>query len=261
MLILASDMLVLAERRGPTDVARADEPLLKVQGIDAGYRAVQVLWSFALDVHRGEVVALVGSNGAGKTTLLRVLSGVLAPWRGSLDFDGHSMAGLPSHAFVRAGVAHVPEGRRLFAGLSVEANLMLGAFTRAKRAEINEDLGRIYELFPELAERRHQIAGTLSGGQQQMVAIGRGLMARPKLLLIDELSLGLAPMIVDRLIAAIVQIKSAREPAILLVDQDVQVAFSLADRGYVMEMGRQVLTGTAAELATNPRVKEAYLGL
>jgi branched-chain amino acid transport system ATP-binding protein len=239
----------------------AGEPLLKVEQLDAGYRTAQVLWGFSLEIHRGEVVALVGSNGAGKTTLLRVLSGVLAPWRGNVDFEGRPMAGLPSHVFVRTGIAHVPEGRRLFAGLNVEANLLLGAFTREDSVKTKDDLGHVYDLFPELAELKHQIAGTLSGGQQQMVAIGRGLMARPKLLLIDELSLGLAPVIVDRLIAAIVKIRSAGEPAILLVDQDVQIAFSLADRGYVMEMGREVLNGRAAELATNPRIKEAYLGL
>jgi branched-chain amino acid transport system ATP-binding protein len=242
-------------------LATGSRPILKVEGIDAGYRAVQVLWSVGLEIHRGEVVALVGSNGAGKTTLLRTLSGVLAPWRGTVQFEGRSIASLAAHFFVRAGISHVPEGRRLFAGLTVEANLLLGAFTCKIESEKRNELGRMYEIFPELAERRHQIAGTLSGGQQQMVAIGRGLMARPKLLLIDELSLGLAPVLVDRLIDAVKQIKATKELAILLVDQDVQVAFSLADRGYVMEMGRQVLHGRAADLAVNPRIKKAYLGL
>jgi branched-chain amino acid transport system ATP-binding protein len=253
----------MPERSDPhaSGLADGEEPILKAAGIDAGYRAVQVLWSFDLEIHRGEVVALVGSNGAGKTTLLRTLSGVLAPWRGTVDFEGHSIAGLPSHLFVRAGIAHVPEGRRLFAGLTVEANLLLGAISRKFEAAKRDELDKMYVLFPELAERRHQIAGTLSGGQQQIVAIGRGLMARPKLLLIDELSLGLAPVVVDRLIEAIKQIKATKELAVLLVDQDVQVAFSLADRGYVMEMGRQVLHGRAAELAVNPRIKEAYLGM
>jgi branched-chain amino acid transport system ATP-binding protein len=235
--------------------------LLKVEQLEAGYRAVQVLWGFSLEVYPKEVIALVGSNGAGKTTLLRALSGVLNPWKGSIVFEGRSVVGLPSHSFVRAGISHVPEGRRLFAGLTVEANLKLGAFTRASRPERGQELERVYELFPELAERRHQIAGTLSGGQQQMVAIGRGLMARPKLLLIDELSLGLAPVIVDRMVDAIQQLRRAGSPAILLVDQDVQVALTFADRGYVMEMGRQVLSGPAQDLAQDSRIREAYLGL
>jgi branched-chain amino acid transport system ATP-binding protein len=203
----------------------------------------------------------VGSNGAGKTTLLRTLSGVLPLWSGSISFEGRSLAGKPSHTFVESGIAHVPEGRRLFAGLTVEANLRLGAFIRKSGPAVERDLEHIYALFPELCDRRHQLAGTLSGGQQQMVAIGRGLMGRPKLLMIDELSLGLAPVVVDRLINSITEIKAEGEVAILLVDQDVQVAFSLADRGYVMEMGREVLQGPARELGNNPKIKEAYLGL
>jgi branched-chain amino acid transport system ATP-binding protein len=235
--------------------------MMKADGIDAGYRAVQVLWGVGLEIHSGEVVALVGSNGAGKTTLLRTISGVLGPWRGNVRFEDRSMTGLPAHAFVQAGIVHVPEGRRLFSGLTIEANLLLGAFTQKSSAVKQRELERIYTLFPEIAERRKQLAGTLSGGQQQMVAIGRGLMSAPKLLLIDELSLGLAPVIVDRLVLAVAQIKKEQRTAILLVDQDVQVAFSLADRGYVMDMGREVLSGPAAELATNPKVKEAYLGM
>ena len=235
--------------------------LLAVAGVQAGYRGVQVIWDVTLEVGRGEVVALVGSNGAGKTTLLRTLSGVLPLWSGSVSFEGRALGGKSSHVFVAAGIAHVPEGRRLFAGLTVEANLRLGAFVRKAGPDVESDLERIYALFPELKERRHQLAGTLSGGQQQMVAIGRGLMGRPKLLMIDELSLGLAPVVVDRLIKSIGDIRAEGEIAILLVDQDVQVAFSLADRGYVMEMGREVLQGPAEELARNPRIKEAYLGL
>jgi branched-chain amino acid transport system ATP-binding protein len=247
--------------RSTSDSMPAAKPLLEADGIEAGYRAVQVLWGVSLQMYPGEVVALVGSNGAGKTTLLRTLSGVLAPWHGSVRFAERLLSGLPSHVFVRSGIAHVPEGRRLFSGLTVEANLLLGAFTRKSGPETAEDLERTYGLFPELAERRSQLAGTLSGGQQQMVAIGRGLMARPKLLMIDELSLGLAPVVVDRLIEAITRIKAEKRLAILLVDQDVQVAFSLADRGYVMEMGREVLHGPATELAVNPKIKAAYLGL
>jgi branched-chain amino acid transport system ATP-binding protein len=240
---------------------KASTVLLSVAGIQAGYRALQVLWDVTLEIRRGEVVALVGSNGAGKTTLLRTLSGVLPLWSGSVSFEGRSLAGKPSHVFVEAGIAHVPEGRRLFAGLTVEANLRLGAFIRKSGPAVEHDLQRIYALFPELYGRRHQLAGTLSGGQQQMVAIGRGLMGRPKLLMIDELSLGLAPVVVDRLINSITDIRAEGEVAILLVDQDVQAAFSLADRGYVMEMGREVLQGPARELANNPKIKEAYLGL
>ena len=235
--------------------------LMAAHDLDTGYGAVQVLWNFNIEVNTGEVVALVGSNGAGKTTLLRALSGVLKPWRGTVTFDGHSMVGLGSHEFVRAGISHVPEGRRLFSGLTVETNLTMGAFTRSSRTEILESLERVYSLFPGLAERRRQLAGTLSGGEQQMAAIGRGLMARPKLLLIDELSLGLAPVIVDRVVEVIESIKETEALAILLVDQDVQVAFALADRGYVMEMGRVVASGPASRLAVDERVKEAYLGL
>ena len=235
--------------------------LLAVSGIQAGYRGVQVIWDVALEIGRGEVVALVGSNGAGKTTLLRTLSGVLPIWSGSISFEGRSLVGKPSHVFVAAGIAHVPEGRRLFAGLTVEANLRLGAFIRKSGPDVEYDLERIYAVFPELQQRRKQVAGTLSGGQQQMVAIGRGLMGRPKLLMIDELSLGLAPVVVDRLIDSIKDIKAEGKVSILLVDQDVQVAFSLADRGYVMEMGREVLQGPAGELANNPKIKESYLGL
>jgi branched-chain amino acid transport system ATP-binding protein len=238
-----------------------ESALLAAGGIQAGYRGVQVIWDVTLRIGRGEVVALVGSNGAGKTTLLRTLSGVLPLWSGSVSFEGRSLGGKPSHLFVEAGIAHVPEGRRLFAGLTVEANLRLGAFIRKAGPDVEDDLERIYALFPELRERRQQLAGTLSGGQQQMVAIGRGLMGRPKLLMIDELSLGLAPVVVDRLIKSIGEIRAEGEVAILLVDQDVQVAFSLADRGYVMEMGREVLQGPAGELASNPKIKEAYLGL
>jgi len=245
----------------PNPLETPGSALLAVSGIQAGYRGVQVIWDVTLEIGRGEVVALVGSNGAGKTTLLRTLSGVLPIWSGSVSFEGCSLVGKPSHVFVAAGIAHVPEGRRLFAGLTVEANLRLGAFIRKSGPDVEHDLARIYVLFPELKERRHQLAGTLSGGQQQMVAIGRGLMGRPKLLMIDELSLGLAPVVVDRLINSIKDIKSEGEVSILLVDQDVQVAFSLADRGYVMEMGREVLQGPAGELANNPKIKESYLGL
>jgi branched-chain amino acid transport system ATP-binding protein len=239
----------------------ANVTLLSASGIQAGYRGVQVIWDVTLAIGRGEVVALVGSNGAGKTTLLRTLSGVLPLWNGSVSFEGQHLTGRPSHIFVAAGIAHVPEGRRLFAGLSVEANLRLGAFIRKSGPDVEHDLERIYSLFPELKDRRHQLAGTLSGGQQQMVAIGRGLMGRPKLLMIDELSLGLAPVVVDRLIKSISDIKTEGKIAVLLVDQDVQVACSLADRGYVMEMGREVLQGPAGELVNNPKIKQAYLGL
>jgi branched-chain amino acid transport system ATP-binding protein len=245
----------------PNQCDATDTALLAATGIAAGYRGVQVIWDVTLQIGRGEVVALVGSNGAGKTTLLRTLSGVLPLWSGSVSFEGRSLSGKPSHVFVAAGIAHVPEGRRLFAGLTVDANLRLGAFIRKAGPDVEHDLERVYALFPELRERRHQLAGTLSGGQQQMVAIGRGLMGRPKLLMIDELSLGLAPVVVDRLIKSIGDIRAEGEVAILLVDQDVQVAFSLADRGYVMEMGREVLQGPAGELACNPKIKEAYLGL
>ncbi len=233
--------------------------MLEVKHVNAGYGEVQVLWDVSLRVERGEIVALVGSNGAGKSTLLKVISGIITPMSGEILFEGAPIAGLPSEQIVRRGIVQVPEGRRLFPEMSVEENLLMGAYTRRDH-QVKADLEWVYSLFPRLAERRNQEAGSLSGGEQQMCALARGLMGRPKLLLIDEMSLGLAPIIVDSLIEIVRQMNE-QGTTILLVEQDVQVALEQADRGYVLEVGRITLEGTARELLQDPRIKEAYLGL
>jgi branched-chain amino acid transport system ATP-binding protein len=246
---------------GNTSV-RSQQPLLAVRGVDAGYGDTQVLWDVSLEVDRGEVVALVGANGAGKSTLLAAVSGLLRPWRGEVVLGGRNIERLPAERVVAAGMAHVPQGRRLFPGLSVEENLKLGAFTRrAGSAQgIARDLERVYALLPRLRERRAQLAGSLSGGEQQMCAIARGLMARPDLLLIDEMSLGLAPNVVDDILTALDDIHREEGLAVLIVEQDVQIALERADRGYVIENGRIVLGGPAAELLNSESVRAAYLG-
>jgi branched-chain amino acid transport system ATP-binding protein len=235
-------------------------PLLLVRSLSAGYGDTRVLWDVALEVRRGEVVALIGANGAGKSTLLAVISGLVRSWRGGIEFAGQSITHTSAEGIVARGLAHVPQGRRLFAALSVEQNLRLGAYARRGSSGIAGDLERIYTLLPKLRERRKQLAGSLSGGEQQMVAIGRGLMAKPQLLLIDELSLGLAPNIVDDILAAIDRIHREEGLSFLLVEQDVQIALERADRGYVIENGRIVLQGTGQELLRSESVRAAYLG-
>lgn len=234
--------------------------LLELRGIDAGYGAVQVLWDVSLHVARGEVVALIGANGAGKSTLLRVISGLLAPSRGEVTFEAESIAALAPERIVRRGLAHVPQGRRLFAELTVRENLLLGAYARPDRASIAADLGRVLELFPALAGRLGLPASQLSGGEQQMAALARALMARPRLLLIDEPSLGLAPIVVRELMDVVDRLRGEGS-SVLLVEQDVAVALARADRGYVLETGRIVLTGTARALMADRGVRAAYLGL
>lgn len=233
--------------------------LLELKGINAGYGDVQVLWDVSLHVTEGEVVALVGSNGAGKSTILKVISGILTPMSGQIMFAGEDITRLPSEQIVARGIIQVPEGRRLFPEMSVEENLLMGAYAR-RDDEIQKDLGWVYELFPILDERRRQEAGSLSGGEQQMCAVARGLMGRPKLLLIDEMSLGLAPIIVDDLIEIVAQINQ-QGATVLLVEQDVQVALEQANRGYVLEVGHIVMEGPATDLLEEPRVREAYLGI
>jgi branched-chain amino acid transport system ATP-binding protein len=237
-------------------------PLLAVQGVRAGYGETQVLWDISMAVGRGEVVALVGANGAGKSTLLNVLSGLLPARSGTVSFDGHKITHTAAERIVKLGMAHVPQGRRLFAALSVEENLKLGAYTRRAGATkaIADDLARIYALLPKLQERRKQLAGSLSGGEQQMCAIARGLMTRPSLLLVDELSLGLAPNIVDDILHAVDRIHREEGLSFLLVEQDVQIALERADRGYVLENGRIVLEGPGQELLSSEKVRAAYLG-
>ncbi len=235
--------------------------MLNIRRACAGYGEIQVLWDVDLSVSRGEFVALVGANGAGKTTLLRALAGLQEFCSGSVEFEGQSLVGLSPAQRVKLGIVLVPENRRLFYGLTVEQNLRLGAFTRPSNAEIEEDLARVYNLLPVLEERREQLAGNMSGGEQQMCAIARGLMSRPRLLMIDELSLGLAPIIVDKLFAALHEVRRQYGTTLFLVEQDVQVALESADRGYVLEMGRVAMVGKAQELLDRPEIRAAYLGL
>jgi branched-chain amino acid transport system ATP-binding protein len=235
-------------------------PKLRVDKLEAGYGDVQVLWDVTLEVAAREIVCLIGSNGAGKTTCLRCLSGVIPVASGTVEVDGRKLSAAPPAEFVRAGVAHVPEGRRLFSAMSVHDNLLMGAYLREDKAEIAADLERVYALFPILSERRRQDAGTLSGGEQQMCAIARGLMARPSLLMIDELSLGLAPRVVDSLTESLREI-NASGVAILLVEQDVMYALELSDRGFVMDRGRVTASGRSAELARDAAIREAFIGL
>jgi branched-chain amino acid transport system ATP-binding protein len=237
-------------------------PLLAVCNVSTGYGDSQVLWDVSLDVLPGEMVALVGANGAGKTTLLATISCLLPAWSGRIMLAGQEITRAKTERIVRLGIAHVPQGRRLFAGLTIEANLRLGAYTQraGSKQAIADDLERVYTLLPKLRERRTQLAGSLSGGEQQMCAIGRGLMARPKILLIDELSLGLAPNIADDILGALDTIHRQEHLSILLVEQDVQLALERADRAYVLENGRIVLSGRAADLLTSEQVRAAYLG-
>jgi branched-chain amino acid transport system ATP-binding protein len=233
-------------------------PLLRLSGLSAGYGEVRALFDVSLDVDEGEIVTLVGSNGAGKTTLLRAVSRVIEA-TGTLTFAGEDLAGLnPEQVFAR-GLVQVPEGRQLFARMTVEENLLMGAQRQKNRAGTARAFEQVYALFPILKDRRRQLAGNMSGGEQQMCAMGRALMAEPRLLLVDEMSLGLAPVIVDRLLEILADIRR-RGVTVLLVEQDVFAAFSVADRAYVMETGRIVRQGPVAELAEDPSVRHAYLG-
>ena len=237
------------------------EPLLVAERLDVAYGDVQVLWGISLAVGRGEAVAFIGSNGAGKTTLLRALSGTVPVRAGRLTFRGQDVTALPPDRRVALGLAHVPEGRQVFSGMTVRENLLMGAYSRRDgREQVQADLERVFALFPALAERRDQLAGTLSGGEQQMVAIGRGLMGRPELLLIDELSLGLAPVVVERLAEAVHEVHRSGT-TLLLVEQDVQTALEMAGRGYVIANGRVALEGSSADLLRSPEIREAYLGI
>jgi branched-chain amino acid transport system ATP-binding protein len=234
------------------------QPLLKVQGLAAGY-GMPVLQDVALEVGQAEIVALVGSNGAGKTTLLRSLSRVL-PSRGSIVFDGQELAqATPDRVFTQ-GLVQVPEGRQLFDQMTVRDNLLMGAYRRADKAGIARDLDKVYTMFPRMAERRDQVAGSMSGGEQQMCAMGRALMAAPRLVMVDEMSLGLAPVVVAQLMDVLAEIRKDGV-AVLLVEQDIHLALEGADRGYVMENGRVVLQGPSRDLIDNPDVRKAYLGL
>jgi branched-chain amino acid transport system ATP-binding protein len=231
------------------------DPLLQVSGLGAGYGRVQVLWDVDLEVGEREIVALVGPNGAGKTGLLRALSGMVETRGGTATFRGRSLVGKSMERIVDLGISHVPEGRRLFAGLTVRDNLRLGGWRTN-----NADFDRVVELFPRLGERLNQVTGSMSGGEQQMCAIARGLMSQPELMMIDELSLGLAPVVVDEILARLPDIASAGT-SVLLVEQDVDAALSVAERAYVLETGHVVLSGKAGELLADQRVQESYLGI
>ncbi|HEY3062537.1 MAG TPA: ABC transporter ATP-binding protein [Chloroflexota bacterium] len=234
--------------------------MLRVRDLNVAYGEVQVLWDVALDVFPGEIVALVGANGAGKSTLLSTISGLLQPVSGSISFAGSEIGGASTQRIVDLGIAHVPEGRRLFAAMSVRDQLKLGAFRRRDQARVAADIEYVVGLFPRLRERLHQLGGHLSGGEQQMAAIARGLMARPKLLMIDELSLGLAPVLVEHLMETMGVLNEAGT-TILIVEQDVQAALERAHRGYVLETGHIVLSGAATDLLSDARVRQAYLGV
>jgi branched-chain amino acid transport system ATP-binding protein len=234
--------------------------LLNLTGIRAGYGEINVLWGVDLTLAQGEITALVGSNGAGKSTLMRTLSGLIVPTAGRIDWAGENLCGQSPAQMLAHGIAHVPEGRRLFSSMNVEDNLLMGAYARKEpRAAIQRDLDRVYATFPKLHERLGQAAGTLSGGEQQMCAIGRGMMSAPRLLIIDELSLGLSPLLVEQLVEALRSLN--REGlSILVVEQDVITALELSTSAFVMDMGRIVQSGRSAELMHDPAIRSAYLG-
>lgn len=232
--------------------------MLAIRDISVFYGAIQALNNVSIDVNKGEIVAIIGSNGAGKSTLLRTISGILRPRTGSIEFEGEEIHTMPAHQIVRAGISHSPEGRRIFTNMSVMENLQLGAIIR-KDAEVSSDMDAIMKRFPRLRERIKQNAGTLSGGEQQMLAIGRALMSRPRLLLLDEPSLGLAPNLVTEIFKIVTDI-NAEGTTVLIVEQNANRSLEIAHRAYVLETGEIVLTDTGKNLLTNPKVKEAYLG-
>ncbi|MCX7854383.1 MAG: ABC transporter ATP-binding protein [Anaerolineae bacterium] len=234
-------------------------PLLRIENLHTYYGHVHALKGINLEVEEGEIVTLIGANGAGKSTTLRTISGLVRPREGQIEFNGHVLNHVPAHRIVQMGVCHVPEGRRIFTTLTVMENLMMGAYTLKDERTIRENLQRVFDLFPRLAERKNQLGGTLSGGEQQMLTIGRALMSRPRLLLLDEPSLGLAPMLVKAIFETVREI-NARGTTILLVEQNARAALKIAHRAYVLETGRVVLSGPAQELMRDERVRKAYLG-
>lgn len=234
--------------------------MLKLDGIDASYGGFQALFKVSLDVQAGEAVAVIGANGAGKTTLLRVISGLLPPAAGIMVMEGRDLVTTPPHKIIETGIAHVPESRRLFPRLSVRDNLRMGAFTSGARARFSERLDYVYKLFPRLRERENQLAGTLSGGEQQMCAIGRALMSSPKLVLLDEPSMGLAPVVVAQVFDLVRQIRSEGY-TVLIVEQNVRQVLKVADRAYLLEVGRIKASGSARELGDSDDIRKAYMGI
>jgi branched-chain amino acid transport system ATP-binding protein len=237
----------------------ADTAVLEVEGLHTYYGSIQALKGISITINEGEIVTLLGANGAGKSTTLRSINGLIHPRRGSIHFQGKDITRTPAHQVVKLGISQSPEGRRLFPRMSVFENLEMGAYQRRDKATFQEDLARVFALFPRLAERRDQRAGTMSGGEQQMCAIGRALMARPKLLMLDEPSLGLAPIFIEKIFEIVVEINS-QGVAILLVEQNALMALEVAHRGYVLETGKVVLADTAPALKVNEQVRKTYLG-
>jgi len=234
--------------------------MLEIRDLHVNYGAISALHGISLDVNKGEIVTLIGANGAGKSTTLRAISGLVKPRSGVINFEGHNIAGLAPHVIVGRGLAQSPEGRMVFANLSVIENLRMGAYLRKDHAKIAEDLDYIFSIFPRLKEREQQLAGTLSGGEQQMLAIGRALMSKPQCLMLDEPSLGIAPILVQTIFEKIVEINRQLGLTILLVEQNANLALEISHRGYVLETGRITLSDTAAALRDNPEVQECYLG-
>lgn len=235
--------------------------MLKVEGLNAGYGSVNILWDISFTLEDGEIVAILGSNGAGKTTMVRAITGMLRPSSGSVQFNGEEMAKKNSRTILHSGIVQVPEGRQLFTDMTVLENLQMGAFSKETKAHFQENLKKAYGWFPKLEERAKQAAGTLSGGEQQMVAVARALIGEPKLLILDEPSLGLAPNIVDDILEVASTLAKEDKISVLLVEQDITKALAAADRGYVVENGHIALEGTAAALQANEHVKKAYLGI
>ena len=234
-------------------------PMLEIKDLEVYYGMIQAIKGISFEVNEGEVIALIGANGAGKTTILHTISGLIAPKKGSITFEGQEITKIPAHKIVENGLAQVPEGRRVFPSLSVLQNLKLGAYTRKDKKEIDDTLKMIYERFPRLEERKNQPAGTLSGGEQQMLAMGRALMSKPRIILMDEPSMGLSPIFVNEIFDIIKQV-SASGTTVLLVEQNAKKALSIADRGYVLETGKIVKEGKASDLLNDEAVKKAYLG-
>lgn len=234
--------------------------MLKIENLDVFYGGIHALKGISFNIEEGQIVTLIGSNGAGKTTILKVISGIVKQKNGVVLFNGEDITKLPSEKIVELGVIHVPEGRKIFTALNVEENLLMGAYLRKDKKEIEEDLKNVYELFPRLEERRKQMGGTLSGGEQQMLAIGRALMSKPKLLMLDEPSMGLAPIVVQEIFETIEKLNKERNLTVLLVEQNANIALQVAHHAYVIETGEIVLEGSGKELLGDDRVRKAYLG-